>query len=102
MDTDRFILTLSCPDKVGIVAAVSSLFARHIRVDCGVAQPRRPGIPRFFMRLETLADSFPFGVEELRRQFAPIASQFEMTWKISETSAPKTRGHSRQQAGPLP
>ena len=43
----------------------------------------------FFTRQEAYADSLPFGLDELRKRFAPIAAEFEMQWRISSNSEPK-------------
>jgi len=44
---------------------------------------------RFFMRQEVLADSLPFGIEQFRESFAPIATQFQMDWKITDSAQKK-------------
>jgi formyltetrahydrofolate deformylase len=89
MASNRFILALSCPDRVGIVAAVSSFFARHNGWIVESQNHADPEAQRFFLRQETLAESLPFGIDELRRQFEPIARQFEMTYTISDSAVRK-------------
>ena len=85
----RFILSLSCPDRVGIVAAVSSFIAsRQGWITEAQHHSDRSG-QRFFMRQEVLADSLSLGLAEFRQQFAPIADQFQMTWKISDSAEKK-------------
>jgi len=84
-----FVLSLQCPDRVGIVAAVSQFVAaqggwilessHHSDVDSG----------QFFMRDQILASSLPFGAEAFREKFEPLARSFSMTWRISDTSVPK-------------
>ncbi len=86
----RYILTLSCPDRVGIVAAVSSLIASNNGWISEAHHHSDQVEGRFFTRQEILADSLDFPVEELRRRFEPIAAQFKMEWKIRD-SARKTR-----------
>jgi formyltetrahydrofolate deformylase len=89
MNSRRFILTLSCPDRVGIVAAVSSLFAQHNGWIVESQNHADAESKRFFMRQETLAESLPFGIEGLRERFEPIGRKFAMEHKISDTSVLK-------------
>jgi formyltetrahydrofolate deformylase len=86
----RYTLTLSCPDRVGIVAAVSGFFAQHGGwiVEASYHADTQTG--RFFMRQEILADSLPFDVVSLREKFGVVAKQFEMAWQVSD-SAQKMR-----------
>ena len=88
-DSRRFTLTLSCPDRVGIVAAVSTFIARHngwiVEANHHADQEAR----RFFMRQEILADSLPFDADEFRQRFASIADEFRMTWHLSDSAVRK-------------
>ena len=86
----RYILTLSCPDRVGIVAAVSALIANNNGWINEAHHHSDQIAQRFFTRQEILADSLSFPIEELRRRFEPVASQFKMDWKIRDSST-KTR-----------
>ncbi len=85
----RYILTLSCPDRVGIVAAVSSLIAANNGWISEAQHHSEQAGQRFFMRQEILADSLPFDLIELRRRFLPVAEQFAMTWQIRDASQKK-------------
>lgn len=85
----RYILTLSCPDRVGIVAAVSSLIADNQGWIREAQHHSEQAGLRFFMRQEILADSLPFDIEELRRRFMPIAEQFKMDWAIRDSAQRK-------------
>ncbi len=84
----RYILTFSCPDQVGIVAAVTSLTASFNGWIVEAAQHADPDTGLFFMRQEIRADSVPFGIDELRDRFRPIAQRFDMTWKIRDPHTP--------------
>ncbi|CAN5603382.1 formyltetrahydrofolate deformylase [soil metagenome] len=85
----RYILTLSCPDRIGIVAAVSSLIAdSHGWISEAQHHSEQEG-QRFFMRQEILADSLPFKLEELQQRFRPIAEQFKMDWAIRDSAQRK-------------
>ncbi|MBU3667983.1 MAG: formyltetrahydrofolate deformylase, partial [Rhodocyclaceae bacterium] len=94
MHRERFYtLTASCPDRVGIVAAVSGFFAKHggwiLETTLHSEPPNDEGIAAYFMRLEIKADSLPFNLEGLRAAFKPVADAFEMTWKISDSARRK-------------
>jgi formyltetrahydrofolate deformylase len=41
------------------------------------------------MRQEVLAESLPFGIDELRRHFEPLAREFEMRFAVSDTGSLK-------------
>ena len=85
----RYTLTLSCPDRVGIVAAVSGLIAQHQGWIVEASHHADGLAKRFFMRQEILADSLPFDLESLKQKFAPIAAEFGMEWRISDSAEKK-------------
>ncbi|MEU4893606.1 formyltetrahydrofolate deformylase [Streptomyces sp. NPDC044780] len=78
---DQYILTLSCPDKQGIVHAVSSyLFMTGCNIeDSQQFGDRDTGL--FFMRVAFRAVS-PVKVEDLRASFAAVGESFQMDWAI--------------------
>ncbi|MFD5146224.1 formyltetrahydrofolate deformylase [Streptomyces sp. NPDC058401] len=79
--TQQYVLTLSCPDKQGIVHAVSSyLFMTGCNIeDSQQFGDRDTGL--FFMRVHFAADA-PVTVEKLRASFAAIGDSFRMDWQI--------------------
>ena len=85
----RYTLSLSCPDRVGIVAAVSGFLAQNQGWITEANNHADAEAGRFFMRQEILADSLPFGIETLRDKFAPIAAEFQMDWRISDSARKK-------------
>jgi len=94
MHRERFYtLTASCPDRVGIVAAVSGFFAQHggwiLETTLHSEPPNEEGIAAYFMRLEVKADSLPFDLEGLRAAFKPVADEFKMTWRVSDSARRK-------------
>jgi formyltetrahydrofolate deformylase len=95
MHRERFYtLTASCPDRVGIVARVSGFISGHqgwILETSLHAQPSdgEDEIGRYFMRIEVRADSLPFALAELRDRFRPIAEEFGMKWKITDSAVKK-------------
>ncbi len=84
-----YVLSLQCPDRVGIVAAVSQFVASHGGWILESSHHSDVESGHFFMRDQILAGSLPFGVDEFRKKFEPVARSFSMTWRISDTSVPK-------------
>ena len=85
----HYTLTLSCPDRVGIVAAVSTFVANHQGWIVEAQHHADRVAQRFFMRQEILADSLPFGIEVFREQFVPIAASFHMEWNVTDSAQKK-------------
>jgi len=82
-------LVISCPDGVGIVAKVSDFLSSHNGwiTEANHHADRPSGM--FFMRNEIRADSLPFDLEEFKRLFQPIAEQYNMQWRITDSHQPK-------------
>ena len=89
MNTHSFRLIVSCPDRVGLVAAVSSFLANEGGLLTEANYYRAPDTNWFFMRQVIAADSLPYGPEELTARFAPLAEQYDMQWRLTDTSKPK-------------
>ncbi|MEJ2452065.1 MAG: formyltransferase family protein [Gammaproteobacteria bacterium] len=82
-------LVVSCPDRIGIVAAVSGFLAEHGAWILEASQHSDAAKGWFFMRYEIRADSLPFDIEALRQAFTAIAERFDMNWQINDTDKPK-------------
>jgi len=82
MTPGRYILTLSCANKPGIVAKVSAaLFDSGFNIlDAQQFDDTLTG--SFFMRVEFNAANAEPGVEALRKDFAALAESFGMTWSM--------------------
>jgi formyltetrahydrofolate deformylase len=80
MPTLRYILTIACPDRVGIVAAVSSALADHAGNIVESSQFSDTESGRFFMRL--VFDLDEANAPALLEHFAPLAQRFEMDWRL--------------------
>ncbi|MFF3765787.1 formyltetrahydrofolate deformylase [Streptomyces sp. NPDC001922] len=78
---EQYVLTLSCPDKRGIVHAVSSyLFMTGCNIeDSHQFGDRDTGL--FFMRVHFEAE-VPVTLEKLRASFAAVGDSFGMDWQI--------------------
>jgi formyltetrahydrofolate deformylase len=79
--TDQYVLTLSCPDKQGIVHAVSSyLFITGCNIeDSQQFGDRDTGL--FFMRVHFTAEQ-PVALDKLRAGFAAVGDAFAMDWQV--------------------
>ncbi|WP_372739070.1 formyltetrahydrofolate deformylase [Neptunomonas sp.] len=85
----RYRLLLACPDRVGVVAMVSNFISSHGGSITDANQHSDPSIGWFFMRVEIIAGSLPFGLDALRDAFLPIAQSFKMEWQITDSNQPK-------------
>ncbi|MGL4566477.1 MAG: formyltetrahydrofolate deformylase, partial [Halioglobus sp.] len=81
-----YTLVVSCPDRVGIVAAVSRFVAdrggsltesnHHTDVEQGW----------FFMRNVISARSLTVGLEQFREEFTPLAREHQMHWTVRDNA----------------
>jgi formyltetrahydrofolate deformylase len=81
----EFVLTLSCPDKPGIVYAVSSFLVQH---SANIIDSQQYGEPDadgglFFMRVQFSVPQ-PRTVADLERDFTWVAESFQMTWQLHD------------------
>lgn len=79
---NEYVLKLSCPDKVGIVAAVTVFLSRH---NCNIKDSAQFGDEEtglFFMRVCFRAEQGAPDHEGLRSAFGSIAGEFGMAWDI--------------------
>ncbi|MDQ8704624.1 formyltetrahydrofolate deformylase [Streptomyces sp. LHD-70] len=77
---DQYVLTLSCPDKQGIVHAVSSYL---FMTGCNIEDSQQFGdhdTGLFFMRVHFSAEAV--NAEKLRASFAAVGDSFHMDWQI--------------------
>jgi len=81
----HYILTLSCPDRVGIVARVAGFLAEHGGWITEASHHADAGAGRFFLRQQIQADSLPFDLEGFRAKFSEIAHTFDMQWSITDS-----------------
>lgn len=79
--TREFVLTLSCPDQVGVVHAVAGFLVDHGGNISDSQQFSDPGSSRFFMRVQFHADTT---VATLRAVFPAVAVPFDMDWQLHD------------------
>ncbi|WP_373007737.1 formyltetrahydrofolate deformylase [Hyphomonas sp.] len=86
--SQEHILTLACPDRVGLVATLARLMERH---GCFIASSRTFGDPdtgQFFARLvfqSETSDAVPSG---LRTDLESVASELNASWGIHTVGQP--------------
>jgi formyltetrahydrofolate deformylase len=82
-------LTISCPDRVGIVARVGQFVSS---LGGWIVEANHYADPQsgwFFMRHCIKADSLSISLDEFRQRFAEIAGEFAMDWQINDSRVPK-------------
>jgi formyltetrahydrofolate deformylase len=79
---DRYILTITCPDATGLVAAVSGFLRDQA---CFIDESNQYGDPstnRFFMRAVFTRSAASPSIVGLKQSFAAIANPFQMSWDV--------------------
>jgi formyltetrahydrofolate deformylase len=82
------ILLIDCPDRKGIVAAVSDFLYRHDANILHTDQHQDAERDLFLMRVEWDLVTFDPDPAEFARQFAPIADRFQMRWRLELSFLP--------------
>ena len=83
-----YVLTLSCPDRPGIVHAVAAFLVSQ---DCNIVESQQFGDRvggAFFMRVhfEPAGAGAP-GIDRLQNDFTAVAEPFAMTWRLLDAAA---------------
>lgn len=86
--TGNFVLTFSCADRVGIVAAVTGLLSESDGFILDSQQYAELGSGRFFMRVEFrgAGPRFPVDLAAMHAAFAPIAAHFALDWRLADAA----------------
>ncbi|MGP3953079.1 formyltetrahydrofolate deformylase [Streptomyces sp. 7N604] len=84
----EFVLTLSCPDRAGLVHAVTGFLVRHSGNILESRQFDDRLQDRFFMRVHFGVSDPNTALEELRRGFVPVAEAYRISWQLYDASAP--------------
>jgi formyltetrahydrofolate deformylase len=83
-------LLISCPDRPGIVAAVSHfLFDHGANIIHSDQHSSERGEGTFFMRTEFRLEDLASRGEHLERAFKPIAGRFGMDWRLAHAARRK-------------
>jgi formyltetrahydrofolate deformylase len=81
-----FVLTLSCPERPGIVHSVTSFLVQH---GCDIAEHQQFDDPvngHLFLRTSFSAPSETLTDQHLRDAFTPIAAAYGMRWQLHDAS----------------
>jgi formyltetrahydrofolate deformylase len=90
MSTQGFILKISCPDRPGIVHAVSHFLFNQTANILDSAQFSDTFTSRFFMRVHFAKTSHELNLQKLQDLFKEIGESFQMDWELFDaTSKPK-------------
>ena len=81
-----YILTLSCPDRMGIVHAVSGFLLQNGGNIEEAAQYSDHDTGLFFMRVQFVCNQLSH--EDLKAQLTSFAEPFQMNWKLHATTQP--------------
>lgn len=80
----RYILTVSCPDAVGIVAAVAGFLAGESAFITESSHFGDPASKRFFMRTVFTIGNGNAAIDAFMHKFSRIAERFSMVWGLHD------------------
>jgi formyltetrahydrofolate deformylase len=83
-----FVLTLACPDRAGIVHAVTGFLVRH---GGNIIESQQFGdrlTERFFMRIDFEVANHGLTADALRADFTTVAAEFGMDFELWNARAP--------------
>ena len=84
MPDHQYVLTLSCPDRPGIVSAVSTFLAHNGQNILDAQQFDDIETGKFFMRVVFTAADLAVELGALQTGFAAIAERFGMNWQMRD------------------
>jgi len=89
MTDPTYVLTLTCPDRAGIVHAVAALLVEQRGYIVESQQFSDLAEDRFFMRVRfAVHGAGPATLERLRTSFTPVAERWGMTWELWDAGEP--------------
>lgn len=84
MSENEYILTLSCQDQIGIVAAVTGMLATNGLNILELSQFSDPSTKQFFMRIDFRIESGSINEEQICAAFTPVAEKFGMSFELHD------------------
>lgn len=87
MSIQGFILKIACPDRPGIVHAVSHFLFTETANILDSAQFSDTFTNRFFMRVHFAQTTQALNLEELKSSFAAVGQQFQMDWELFDAAS---------------
>jgi formyltetrahydrofolate deformylase len=89
MSRSECVLTLSCPDRPGIVAAVSACLFDNGQNILDAQQYNDTETGRFFMRVLFDGVDASMALDALRGKFDRVAERFSMNWQMLDRTTPR-------------
>ena len=89
MPDHQYILTLSCPDRPGIVSALSTFLAHNGQNILDAQQFNDVETKKFFARVVFTAADLAVELSALQTGFAAIAERFHMDWQMRDRATRK-------------
>ncbi|UOE93503.1 formyltetrahydrofolate deformylase [Alkalihalobacillus sp. LMS39] len=87
---NRATLLLSCPDRPGIVAAVSNfLYSNNANIVQSDQYSTDPENGMFYMRVEFDLPNFDHSFLTIKKEFDPIAQTYEIEWRLASAKRMK-------------
>lgn len=86
-DTEHGILTVTCPDRPGLISGVTSMLALHGANVIEAEQHSEASSNRFFMRVDFESRGANF--DAISAGMGSLAAQFDMEWKLRSTANPR-------------
>lgn len=84
--TNTATLLIHCPDRKGIVSAVSGFLSDHNANIVHAVQHQDTTFGLFLMRLEWDLSEFDIDITSFAKHFQPIAGRFKMKWYLAQSS----------------
>ncbi|MEV6742396.1 formyltetrahydrofolate deformylase [Streptomyces sp. NPDC051104] len=84
--THHFVLTLSCPERPGIVHSVTSFLVQH---GCDISEHQQFDDPvhgHLFLRTSFTSPSPVLTLQHLHDAFGPVAAAFGMSWQMRDAA----------------
>ena len=82
----EFVLTVSCPDRRGIVHAVSGVMLEQSMTILDSQQFADTSSGEFHLRMHLLREGSPLPVDALRAAMGDVATEFAMTYAVQDLS----------------
>src|ERR1700757_4731715 len=89
MSDHQFVLTLSCPDRPGIVSQLSTFLAHNGQNILDAQQFNDVETKKFFPCVGFTAADLPVELPPCKTGFAAIAERFHMDWQMRDRAARK-------------
>jgi formyltetrahydrofolate deformylase len=80
------VLLLQCPDRKGVVAAVSTFIYEHGGNIARTDEHQEHELNLYFLRLEWDLADFTIPLEAFDDRFRPVAAKFDMRWRVASSS----------------